>query len=152
MTDGHNDSDIDAGLEAAFGGSSGTGASMLGRIQRLTGIKSELLLHDGPDEDDSPLTHVHRLTRDEEGAEDDSRYQVAGEIAKGGVGVVYKCRDRDLGRDVAVKVLRQAPTWASRTSSTASWRRPRSAASSSIRASSRSTRWACSRTGGRASR
>jgi tetratricopeptide (TPR) repeat protein/tRNA A-37 threonylcarbamoyl transferase component Bud32 len=108
MTDGHNDSDIDAGLEAAFGGSSGTGSSMLGRIQRLTGIKSELLLHDGPDEDDSPLTHVHRLTRDEEGAEDDSRYQVAGEIAKGGVGVVYKCRDRDLGRDVAVKVLRRA--------------------------------------------
>jgi tetratricopeptide (TPR) repeat protein len=32
-------------------------------------------------------------------------YQVAGEIARGGMGLILKARDIDLGRDVAVKVL-----------------------------------------------
>jgi serine/threonine-protein kinase len=34
------------------------------------------------------------------------RYQLAGEIARGGVGVILKGRDPDIGRDVAVKMLR----------------------------------------------
>ncbi|MDJ0973273.1 MAG: protein kinase [Planctomycetota bacterium] len=34
------------------------------------------------------------------------RYELVGEIARGGVGIVYKSRDRDIGRDVAMKVLR----------------------------------------------
>jgi eukaryotic-like serine/threonine-protein kinase len=38
---------------------------------------------------------------------DAGRYQLSGEIAHGGMGVVYRGRDVDLGRDVAVKVLRE---------------------------------------------
>jgi serine/threonine-protein kinase len=33
------------------------------------------------------------------------RYEVSGEIARGGMGVILKGRDADLGRDIAVKVL-----------------------------------------------
>ncbi len=33
------------------------------------------------------------------------RYQMVGELARGGVGIVYKGRDVDLGRDVAMKVM-----------------------------------------------
>ncbi len=35
----------------------------------------------------------------------DSRYQLHGEIARGGMGLVLKGRDVDLGRDLAIKVL-----------------------------------------------
>src|SRR5690242_6134896 len=33
------------------------------------------------------------------------RYQLFGEIARGGMGAVWKGRDTDLGRDLAIKVL-----------------------------------------------
>ena len=35
----------------------------------------------------------------------DSRYQLHGEIARGGMGAIIKGRDADLGRDLAIKVL-----------------------------------------------
>jgi serine/threonine-protein kinase len=38
-------------------------------------------------------------------SQDDARYRILGEIARGGVGVVLKSHDGDLGRHVAMKVL-----------------------------------------------
>src|SRR5439155_8792922 len=46
------------------------------------------------------------------------RYQIFGEIAHGGMGSVLRGRDNDLGRDLAIKVLREAhaddPEWRQR--------------------------------------
>src|SRR5207248_2100403 len=46
------------------------------------------------------------------------RYRVFGEIGRGGMGSVLRGRDPDLGRDLAIKVLREAhaddPEWRKR--------------------------------------
>ena len=36
-----------------------------------------------------------------------SRYQLIGELARGGMGAIFQGRDLDLGRDLAVKVIRE---------------------------------------------
>ena len=48
------------------------------------------------------------VARDAAPAERGDRYQLLGEIARGGMGAVLKGRDPDLGRDLAVKVLLEA--------------------------------------------
>lgn len=82
---------LDAGLAAAFGPDPTPG-----------GWSQPPLLRDEPS-DNAPLVQPSspEIPR---GA--DSRYQLLGEIARGGMGVIIKGRDPDLGRDLAFKVLK----------------------------------------------
>ncbi len=103
---------LDAGMAAAFGSSHAgdmtRGVSVVSLLEKTHGIHSRVLLRDTMS-DDSPVVHARR----DESANANSqsnRYQMLGEIARGGVGVIMKGRDVDLGRDVAIKMLQSEHT------------------------------------------
>src|SRR5258708_7709778 len=96
----------EAALRAAFGPPStaapwGRGA-VLDALRESTGVTSRILLRDEPDAP-SPLVGP-RPGEEVLAPNGPGRYKVLGEIARGGMGVVLKGRDPDLGRDVAMKV------------------------------------------------
>jgi len=98
MSDQVTPDEIDGGMRAAYGKKEPRGESILAAIEALTGAVPRILLRDVSE--DSSVLKVGA-----DGAVAPGRYQIVGEIARGGVGVVLKGRDTDLGRDVAMKLL-----------------------------------------------
>src|SRR5690349_50279 len=88
---------LDAGLAAAFGRPPEGPRSSLGASQRPVVLP--------PAEGES--AHVVRPRSDAmpPAGQAGDRYQLQGEIARGGMGAILRGRDVDLGRDLAVKVL-----------------------------------------------
>src|SRR5206468_6131106 len=75
----------------------------LGGLENSLGPIPRVLLPRG---DDSPSARPLSAELPARGSS--GRYQLLGEIARGGMGAVLKGRDETLGRDLAVKVLLEA--------------------------------------------
>src|SRR5215813_2298217 len=88
---------LDAGLAAAFGRAAEGPRSSLGASQRPVVLR----------EAEGESGHVVKPSSDAmpPPGQTGDRYQLQGEIARGGMGAVLRGRDVDLGRDLAVKVL-----------------------------------------------
>ena len=96
-----------AGLAPAFEGDAAvvvgdTGNSVLKSLSQKIPEVPHVTLHDShPD----PGGIVQPGSPELPDKQDDDRYQLFGEIARGGMGAIIKGRDTDLGRDLAIKVL-----------------------------------------------
>ena len=90
---------------SARGGTGLVPSIALARIAATVGQMPHVLLRDS-DLENGPGPII-KLSSSEipELSERPERYQLFGEIARGGMGAVLKGRDNDLGRDLAVKVL-----------------------------------------------
>ena len=78
-------------------------SGVLSTMDPAVGPIPRLLLRDGSVGADRPVLACSEAMPASAG--DTGRYHLHGEIARGGMGIVLKGRDVDLGRDVAVKVL-----------------------------------------------
>src|SRR6516225_1319438 len=94
---------LDAGLAAGFGRLADGPVSVLARLRDSLGDLRPVLLSEAEGES----AHVVKPKSDAMPAAEETgdRYQLQGEIARGGMGAVLRGRDVDLGRDLAVKVL-----------------------------------------------
>jgi tetratricopeptide (TPR) repeat protein len=94
---------LDAGLAAGFGRPADGPGSVLSALRDSLGPLRPVLLREAEGES----AHVVKLASDAMPAKEETgdRYQLQGEIARGGMGAVLRGRDVDLGRDLAVKVL-----------------------------------------------
>jgi serine/threonine-protein kinase len=94
---------LDAGLAAGFGRPPDGPGSVLSSLRHSLGDFRPVLLREA--EGDSG--HVVKPKSDAMPTPEQSgcRYQLSGEIARGGMGAILRGRDVDLGRDLAFKVL-----------------------------------------------
>ena len=74
--------------------------SVLGMLDKTVSGIPRITLRDTSSPPMERPVFPRRLTADPR-----EKYQIHGEIARGGMGSIVKCRDRDLGRDLALKVL-----------------------------------------------
>ena len=94
---------LDAGLAAGFGRLANGPVSVLARLRDSLGDLRPVLLKEAEGES----AHIIKPTSDAMPPPEQTgdRYQLQGEIARGGMGAVLRGRDVDLGRDLAVKIL-----------------------------------------------
>src|SRR4051812_36033558 len=94
---------LDVGLAAGFGRPAGGPSNSLSQLRTSLGPLRPVLLKEANGESSLVVTPKSDAmpTKDEAG----DRYQLSGEIARGGMGAVLRGRDVDLGRDLAIKVL-----------------------------------------------
>jgi serine/threonine-protein kinase len=105
LNDDEKDASLDKALRAAYGPPSTVDMwarpGVLEVLRDSTGNDSRVCLRDEPDQS-IPMVAPGTFAL---GIGGQGRYQVKGEIARGGMGIVLKGRDPDIGRDVAIKVL-----------------------------------------------
>src|SRR5690349_21145119 len=82
-------------------------ASVLATLAATMGPFPRIVLRDAARDGDTPVSRPTAPERPRRPTEP-GRYQLVGEIARGGMGAIFKGRDVDLGRDLAVKVLLEA--------------------------------------------
>src|SRR5262245_48256373 len=94
---------LDAGLAAGYGRPADGPSSVLAGLRESLGDVRPVLLKEAQGES----AHVVRPKSDAmpPAEQTGDRYQLQGEIARGGMGAVLRGHDTDLGRDLAVKVL-----------------------------------------------
>ncbi|MCA9130124.1 MAG: protein kinase [Planctomycetales bacterium] len=102
-----NSASLDAGLARTFHSDQAVvmgaaGRSVLKTLNKKLGSVPNVTLR-VPAHERSPV--VRPRSTEMPVQKDDSRYQIEGEIARGGMGVIIKGRDTDLGRELAIKVL-----------------------------------------------
>jgi serine/threonine-protein kinase len=95
---------LQAGLRAAFALNREERESALATLENANGVSSNILLREEPDEQAGlVVAATSEATRSRKAC---GRYVIDGEIARGGIGVILRGRDPDLGRDLAMKRLR----------------------------------------------